>query len=91
MITGQLALVASTAFAAAALYVSAVEQPARLCLEDRSLLVQWKPAYARGAVMQASLAIIGFLLGLAAWWQTGQWLWIVGGSFSWLRGLTRCW
>jgi hypothetical protein len=22
--------------------------------------------------MQASLAILGFLLGLAAWWQTGQ-------------------
>ena len=24
------------------------------------------------------LAILGCLLGLIAWWQTGQWLWIIG-------------
>ena len=42
------------------------------------LLVEWKPAYERGATMQASLAIIGFLLGLIAWWQTGNWLWLYG-------------
>jgi hypothetical protein len=29
--------------------------------------------------MQAPLAIIGFLLGMLAWWQTGHWLWVVGG------------
>ena len=31
--------------------------------------------------MQASLAVIGFLLGLMAWWRTGQWLWLAGAAF----------
>jgi hypothetical protein len=29
----------------------------------------------------APLAIIGFLLGMLAWWQTENWLWIVGALF----------
>ena len=28
--------------------------------------------------MQASLAVIGFLLGLAAWWSTGKASWALG-------------
>jgi Domain of unknown function (DUF1772) len=37
-----------------------------------------EPAYKRGFVMQASLAIAGFLLGAYAWWQTGGWQWLLG-------------
>jgi hypothetical protein len=28
--------------------------------------------------MQASLAVIGCLAGLSAWWQTGNWAWLLG-------------
>jgi hypothetical protein len=28
--------------------------------------------------MQAPLAIIGFLMGVVAWWQTGHWAWLLG-------------
>jgi hypothetical protein len=79
MIVGQLALCTAALFAGAALYINLVEQPARLRLDDQSLLAEWRPAYKRGTAMQAPLAVIGFLLGLAAWLQTGHAAWAVGG------------
>jgi hypothetical protein len=78
MLAGQVALITSAVFAGAALYVNIVEQPARLSLDDRSLLREWKPSYKRGYAMQAPLAILGFLLGLLAWWETGPWAWLAG-------------
>jgi hypothetical protein len=78
MITGQLALTTAAVFAGAALYINVVEQPARLGLDHRSLLIEWKPAYKRGTAMQAPLAIAGFVLGMASWWQSGHIAWALG-------------
>jgi Domain of unknown function (DUF1772) len=78
MAFGLLALIASAIFAGAAFYVSFAEQPARLTLDDRALLAEWKPSYKRGATMQAPLALVGFVLGLVAWWQTSHLAFLLG-------------
>ena len=79
MTFGLLALIAAALFTGAAFYVNVVEQPARLSLDDRALLAEWKPSYKRGAAMQAPLALIGFLLGEIAWWQTSEAGFLIGG------------
>jgi uncharacterized membrane protein len=78
MLAGLLALIVAAVFFGAAFYVNFAEQPARLYLDDRSLLAEWKPSYKRGFAMQAPLAIVGFVLGVIAWWQTRDWLWLAG-------------
>src|SRR6266404_6241269 len=69
MLAGQLALTIAAVFTGASIYVNIAEQPARLQLDNRSLLAEWKPAYKRGYMMQASLATVGRLFGLVAYFS----------------------
>ena len=80
MLAGELALATAALFTGAALYITAAEQPARLELDEQSMLRQWKPSYTRGFAMQASLALASALFGLLAVWWTRDWRWFVGGA-----------
>ncbi|MPZ32465.1 MAG: DUF1772 domain-containing protein [Rhodospirillales bacterium] len=79
---GHFALGVAALFAGAAFYVNFAEQPARLAIDDRAALRQWQRSYERAALMQASLAMAGFLLGLAAWWWEGRDLRLLAGAIA---------
>src|SRR5262245_9139754 len=69
-VMGILAIAAMCAgmFAGAAIYVSAVEHPARLSCGTEIALREFGPSYRRATVMQALLAIVGSVMGLWSAW-----------------------
>lgn len=67
-----LALICATLFTGAAGYITLVEHPARLQLDDGPLLAQWLPSYDKALPIQAGLAIAGGVAGLAAWYLSGD-------------------
>lgn len=78
MLAGTLALTVAAVFTGAAFYINFAEQPARLGLDDRALLQEWKPAYKAGFAMQATLAIVGFVFGVLEWLVSGEVPWLLG-------------
>jgi hypothetical protein len=64
-----LSLVVAAFFTGAAVYVNAVEHPARRHLDPPAALKEWQPAYKRGAAMQSTSALVGFVLAAAAAWR----------------------
>jgi hypothetical protein len=63
-----IAAICAGLFAGAAIYINAVEHPARLSCGSELALRQFAPSYRRATVMQASLAIVGCLTGLWSGW-----------------------
>jgi len=66
------AAVCAGIFAGAAIYINAVEHPARLSCGTELALREFAPSYHRATVMQAPLAVAGCVAGLAAAWQTAD-------------------
>jgi hypothetical protein len=73
-----LATLACGIFAGAALYINLVEHPARVSCGVAVAIAEWKPSYKRGAIMQASLALAGSILGSISWWHDKQASWLIG-------------
>jgi uncharacterized membrane protein len=62
-------------FFGAALYISLVQHPAALETGVDFAGRFFGPMYRRAAALQASLALVGFAAGVAAWWNVGG-LWL---------------
>lgn len=73
------ATLAAGIFAGAAIYVSAVEHPARVSCGTEIALREFAPSYRRGAIMQASLAIGGCGAGVIGGWLYNDTASIVAG------------
>ena len=62
-------------FAGAAIYITAVEHPARISCGTELAVREFAPSYHRATIMQASLAIAGSLSGgTAAWLLHDAWI-----------------
>jgi hypothetical protein len=78
-ISESLAILASGLFAGAALYITFVEHPARMQCSTTVALTQFAPSYKRATIMQASLAVLGTLVAIAAWLQGAPAPWLIAG------------
>ena len=74
-----LAILACGIFAGAAIYITAVEHPARMSCGILLAATEWVPSYKRGAVMQAPLAVLGFVFAVTAWLAGAGLWWLIGG------------
>jgi hypothetical protein len=70
-----IATLTAALFAGAALYINLVEHPARLSLGTTAALLEWAPSYRRATWMQAPLALVSFVCGLASAWMGGGPAW----------------
>lgn len=71
---------AATLFAGAAVYINLVEHPARMGRSTEIAAWVWAPSYRRATWMQAPLALTGGFAGTAAWWLSGELLWLMGAG-----------
>ena len=65
------ATVTAALFSGAALYINVAEHPARMTLETRSAATQWASSYRRATWLQAPLALLSLIAGLASWLRGG--------------------
>lgn len=72
------AVLATTLFSGAAIYINLVEHPARMECGTKFAASVFGPSYRRAAVMQATLAIAASIAGIGAWFMDARVAWLVG-------------
>ena len=75
-----LATLSSGLFAGASVYINLVEHPARMQAGTDVALSEFAPSYHRATVTQVSLASVGFLGALVAWFLRSDSRWLAGGG-----------
>lgn len=78
------AILSCAMFAGAAIYINVAEHPARLECGTELAVTVFGPSYHRAAAMQASLAIVASITGVATAMSGGSWLWLVGSLLIFL-------
>ena len=73
-----LAVLCCILFAGAAIYINVAEHPARMGCDTKTAATVWMPSYKKATLMQAPLAVISFLAGVAVWLLGGGLLWLIG-------------
>jgi hypothetical protein len=79
MLLANFATLATALFTGAAVYISHLGHPARLRCPTDHAVEQWRPSYHRARAMQASLAVAGWLLAIAAWLSGAGLVWLPAG------------
>jgi hypothetical protein len=74
-----ISVLACALFAGASVYISLVEHPARMQCGVEIAATEFGPSYRRATVMQATLAAVGLLAAVAAWFAGATFWWLVGG------------
>jgi len=74
-VSEMIAVLASTLFTGAAIYITAVEHPARLSCGTEIAATEWAPSYKRATLMQAPLAAIAGVFGIIRGLEGGSALW----------------
>jgi len=67
-------------FTGAAIYITFVEHPARMFCVTELAVREFIPSYRRATIMQASLALLGFLCSIATWLTGGSGSWAIAGT-----------
>jgi len=67
-------------FAGAAVYINAVEHPARMSCGTEVAATVWAPSYQHATWMQAPLALVGCLTAVMAWLAGASTAWLLGGG-----------
>ena len=83
MLIPNVATLCAGIFAGAAIYINAVEHPARLSCGTEVALREFAPSYHRATLMQVPLALVGCFTGVWWAWLRGD-AWVaLGPFFSW--------